>query len=207
MTKGTLPDRFDVVIGGKPQGPFSLDELRRMDLSPTDFVKPSGYPEFKEVREFAELSGLLNIAYQTTRPQYFATLDVRLLATAIDYFIAGCVYAALAAIYLAGTSNAKESIPALLIGLAIVPVTKFILSTAMEGSKKQASIGKMLIGIKVTDEQGRPIGYGKALGRNAAKLVGIATLGIGFLTGFFDRRQQCLHDKIAGTLVIKDRLI
>lgn len=203
----TLPDRFDVVIRGKPEGPFSLDELRHMGLGPTDFVKPSGYPEFKEVREIAELSSLLNIAYQTTRPQYFATLDVRLLATAIDYFIACCVYAALAAIYLAGASNAKESIPTLLVGLVIVPITKFILCVATEGSKKQASVGKMLIGIKVTDEQGRPIGYGRALGRNMAKLVGVATLGIGFLTGFFDRRQQCLHDKMAGTLVIKDRLI
>ncbi len=202
-----LPDRYNVVIRGKPEGPFSLDELRGMNLLPTDFVKPAGQPEFKELREIAELSNLLNIPYQTTRPQYFATLDMRLLATAMDYFIAFCIYAVLAAIYLGGTSNAKESVPTLLIGLVIVPCTKFILCVASEGSKKQASIGKMLIGVKVTDEQGRPIGYGKALGRNLAKLVGIATLGIGFFTGFFDRRQQCLHDKIAGTLVIKDRLI
>lgn len=204
---GAAPNRYDVVIKGKPEGPFSLDELRNMNLRPTDFVKPSGYPEFKELQEIPELSSLLNVAYQTTRPQYFATLDVRLLATAIDYFIAGCIYAALAAIYIAGVSNTKESIPTLLIGLAIVPFTKFILCVITEGSKKQASIGKMLIGVKVTDEQGKPIGYGKALGRNLAKLVGIATLGVGFLIGFFDRRQQCLHDKIAGTLVVKDRLI
>src|SRR3546814_9839397 len=76
--------------------------------------------------------------------------------------------------------NATEIIPAMLVGLFTVPLTKFIVCVATEGSKKQASIGKMLIGVKVTDEQGRPIGYGKAFGRNIAKLVGIATLGIGF---------------------------
>lgn len=202
-----LPDRFDVVIRGKPEGPFSLDELRSMNLKPTDFVKPEGQPEFKELREIAGLSSLLNIRYQATGPQYFATLDMRLLATAIDYFVAVCVYAVLAAIYLAGTADATNSLPALLVGLVIVPLTKFIVSVITEGSKKQASIGKMLIGVKVTDQQGLPIGYGTALIRNLAKLVGVATLGIGFLSGFFNRRQQCLHDKIAHTLVIKDRLI
>ncbi|MBK1438738.1 RDD family protein [Parapedobacter sp. ISTM3] len=203
----TLSGQYEVVIHGKPQGPFTLDELRGMNLRPTDFVKPAGHPEFKELREFAELSKLLGVKHQTTQPQYFASLDMRLLSTAIDYFIAFCIYAVLAAIYLGGTANAKESVPTLLVGLILVPVFKFVLCVITEGSQKHASIGKMLIGIKVTDEQGRPIGYGKALLRNLAKIVGVVTLGIGFFTGFLDRRQQCLHDKIAGTLVIKDRLI
>lgn len=202
-----LPDRYEVVVKGKPKGPFTLDELRGMNLSPTDFVKPLGQPEFKELRELAGLSTLLNVRYETTPPQYFASLDTRLLSTAIDYFIAFVIYAALVAVYLGGTTDAKESIPTLLAGLVLVPVFKFILCVAAEGSKKQASMGKMLIGVKVTDEQGKPIGYGKAFLRNIAKLIGVITIGIGFLTGFFDRRQQCLHDKIAGTLVIKDRLI
>lgn len=203
----TTPERYEVVVQGKPQGPFTLDELRSMNLRPTDFVKPVGYAEFKELREIEDLSRLLNIRHQSTQPQYFASLDMRLLAVAIDYFISFCIYAALAAVYLAGSNDTRESLPALIAGLVLVPLFKFILSVATEGSRKQASIGKMLIGIKVTDEEGRPIRYGKALLRNSAKLVGILTLGIGFFIGFFNRRQQCLHDKIAGTLVIKDRLI
>lgn len=202
-----FPDRYEVVIQGKPQGPFTLNELRHMDLQPTDFVKPAGYPEFKELREIAELSKLLDVQPQTTRPQYFASLDMRLLSTAIDYFIAFCLYAIIAAVYLGGAINAQESIPTLLTGLILVPIFKFIGCVITEGSKKQASIGKMLIGVKVTDEQGRPIGYGRAFLRNIAKLIGVITIGMVFLSGFFDRRQQCLHDKIARTLVIKDRLI
>ncbi|MGK6351867.1 RDD family protein [Parapedobacter sp. DT-150] len=203
----TLPERYEVVIQGKPQGPYTLDELRSMKLRSTDFVKPQGYPEFKELREIAQLSELLHVKHQVAEPQYFASLDMRLLSTAIDYFIAFCIYAVLAAIYLSGTANAQASIPTILGGLILVPIFKFILCVIAEGSKKHASIGKMLIGVRVTDEQGRPIGYGKALLRNLAKLVGVLTLGIGFFSGFLDRRQQCLHDKIAGTLVIKDRLI
>lgn len=203
----TLPDRYEVVVQGKPQGPFTLDELRGMNLRPSDFVKPAGDPEFKELREITGLSTLLNVKHEITPPQYFASLDMRLLSTAIDYFIAFCVYAVLAAVYLGGTTDNQESTQTLLIGLVFVPIFKFILCVLAEGSKKHASIGKMLIGVKVTDEQGKPIGYGKAFLRNIGKLIGVLTLGIGFFTGFFDRRQQCLHDKIAGTLVIKDRLI
>jgi len=202
-----LSDQYEVVIRGKPQGPFSLEELRTMNLQPTDFVKPLGSPEFKELREIATLSKELNITHESTVPQYFASLDTRLLATAIDYFFAFCGYAVVAAIYLAGSINTQARIPTLLLGTILIPIVKFIACVILEGSRRQASIGKMLIGVKVTDEKGLPIGYGRALARNVAKLIGVATLGIGFLSGFFNRKQQCLHDKIAGTLVIKDRLI
>ena len=199
--------QYEVVIQGKPQGPFSLEALREMNLCPTDFVKPLGSPEFKELREIAALSKALNIVHQTTLPQYFASLDMRLLATAIDYFFALCGYAVVAAIYLAGAPTTANRIPTLLLGMVLIPLFKFTACVILEGSRKQASIGKLLIGVKVTDEQGKPISYGRAFARNVAKIAGLITLGVEFLSGFFNRRQQCLHDKIAGTLVIKDRLI
>lgn len=199
--------QYFVVVDGKPAGPFSFQEIESMQLKPTDFIKPEGEKDYKEVREFQTLSQALNITHQATLPQYFATLDLRLLALGIDYFVALCVYALVALLYVAGTAATEDRIATLLLGLAVIPVIKFIFSVGFEGSKRQATIGKILVGVKVTDTRGRPIGYGIALVRNSAKLVGVLTLGIGFLSGFFDRKQQCLHDKIAHTWVVKDRLI
>lgn len=199
--------RYYVVIDGKPSGPFAFEDVKAMKLRPTDFIKPEGASDYKEVREFPELSLALHVKHEATLPQYFATLDVRLLALGIDYFVAVCVYAMIALIYVAGTTATEERLTTLLMGLAIIPAIIFVFSVCFEGSKRQATIGKLLVGIKVTTTRGEPIGYGVALVRNIAKLVGVATLGIGFLSGFFDRKQQCLHDKIAQTWVVKDRLI
>jgi uncharacterized RDD family membrane protein YckC len=51
------------------------------------------------------------------------------------------------------------------------------------------------------------ISFGQSLVRNLAKILSMATLGIGYVSGFFNKKQQCLHDTIAGTLVVKGRLL
>jgi uncharacterized RDD family membrane protein YckC len=61
--------------------------------------------------------------------------------------------------------------------------------------------------IRVTDLDGGQIGYGKSLGRNLSKILSLAPFLIGYLYSFLNRKQQCFHDIIAGTLVVKDRLI
>jgi uncharacterized RDD family membrane protein YckC len=77
----------------------------------------------------------------------------------------------------------------------------------MESSVRQGTWGKVLMGLKVSDEKGNPITFNRSLVRNLSKILSTAMLGLGYLMGFFDKRQQCLHDRIAGTVVIKDRLI
>lgn len=200
--------QYFVVVDGRPQGPYSLEALRGLGLKATDFVRADGMPEFKELREIPQLSALLGLRYERTLPQYFATLDVRLLAWGIDTFIAVFIYMLFVVIYLVGMdSGVQAQIPTIIIGFGSVPVLKFIFSSLMEGSALQASPGKLVIGIRVTDTKGAPLGYPQAFLRNFSKIIGVLTLGIGFLSGFLDRKQQCLHDKIAGTLVIKSRLI
>jgi uncharacterized RDD family membrane protein YckC len=73
----------------------------------------------------------------------------------------------------------------------------------MESSTKQATLGKMALGITVTDLEGRRIGFGKATGRYFAKILSFLTIGIGFLMVAFTARKQGLHDILAGTLVVK----
>jgi uncharacterized RDD family membrane protein YckC len=73
----------------------------------------------------------------------------------------------------------------------------------MESSARQATLGKMALGIVVTDLEGRRIGFGKATGRYFAKILSALILGIGFLMVAFTQRKQGLHDILAGTLVVK----
>ena len=92
-------------------------------------------------------------------------------------------------------------------GLPLIPFAKFIYGSLAEASEKQGTIGKRLLNIKVTDMEGGRISLANSFGRNSAKFFSIITLFIGYLYSFLNRKQQCLHDLIANTLVIKDRLI
>jgi uncharacterized RDD family membrane protein YckC len=72
----------------------------------------------------------------------------------------------------------------------------------MESSKYQATIGKLALGMKVTDVRQQPIDFSKALLRNLSKYLSALILWIGYIMIIFDDRKQGLHDKIADTLVM-----
>jgi uncharacterized RDD family membrane protein YckC len=73
----------------------------------------------------------------------------------------------------------------------------------MESSARQATVGKMALGIKVTDMEGQRITFGRATGRYFAKILSGLILGIGFLMAAFTQKKQALHDILASTLVLK----
>jgi uncharacterized RDD family membrane protein YckC len=73
----------------------------------------------------------------------------------------------------------------------------------MESSKYQGTLGKIMLGIRVSDLNGNAVALPKALLRNLGKYISGLILGIGFLMIIFDDRKQALHDKIADTLVVK----
>ena len=73
----------------------------------------------------------------------------------------------------------------------------------MESSPKQGTLGKMAIGLKVTDLSGNRISFGRATGRYFGRILSGLILDIGFLMIVFTAKKQGLHDIIAGTLVVK----
>jgi|SRR5687768_6405533 len=73
----------------------------------------------------------------------------------------------------------------------------------LESEFKQATLGKMALGIKVTDLNGNSVSFGRASIRFWGKFISGILLGIGYLMMFSSRRKQTLHDQIAKCLVIK----
>lgn len=74
-----------------------------------------------------------------------------------------------------------------------------------ESSAWQGTLGKLALGIRVTDLQGRRISFSRALGRYFAKILSAIILGIGFLMVAWTQRKQGLHDMICDTLVLNGR--
>jgi len=81
-------------------------------------------------------------------------------------------------------------------------IVSWIYYAAFESSPLQATIGKLALGMRVTDLEGRRINFGRATGRHFAKIISGIILGIGFLMIAWDKRKQGLHDQYANTLVI-----
>ena len=197
---------YFLVINGKPAGPFDIDQLKNMRLKPDDFLKTAAMSDYKEAHEIAELRSLFNFQQRITTPQYFAGLDQRLTAALLDLLMVSGIYIipAFVAVMLIDDHEVRMAIALSL--LVLIPLTNFIYHVVREGSARQATYGKQILRIKVSDIEGGPIGLGQAFGRNLAKIFSVLTLGVGLLVSFFNRKQQCLHDIIAGTLVVKERL-
>lgn len=94
-----------------------------------------------------------------------------------------------------GPENSLVTLLSILVG--------WFYSAFMESGTSQATIGKMALGIKVTDMNGSRISFGRATGRHFSKIVSAIILLIGYLMMLWDDKNQTLHDKMAETFVVK----
>jgi uncharacterized RDD family membrane protein YckC len=83
-------------------------------------------------------------------------------------------------------------------------IINWLYFTLMESSTKQATLGKMALGIVVVDDQGNRISFARANGRYWSKILSAMFLCIGYIMAGFTAKKQALHDLIASTLVVEE---
>ena len=201
-----MDEPYFVVINGKPDGPYICSELKALGIKPGDFLKTRLMDDYKEAHEIAEIRTLLGFGKQAFIPQYFGSFEQRLLAAALDWFFVSGTCIALV-FFICLFIDYKETRLMIALSLfALIPIVKFIYQVIMDSGAKQGSYGKQILKIRVGNLQGDRITLTKSIGRNFAKILSVGTFFLGYLCCFFNKKQQCLHDMVSGTLVVKDRL-
>ena len=99
---------------------------------------------------------------------------------------------------------AMFSVVGLFVGISLV--VNWLYEALMISSSKQATVGKMVFGLIVTDTNGARLSFLHATGRHFAKFLSNMTLLIGYIMAAFTERHQALHDFVAGTYVLKGKL-
>lgn len=87
----------------------------------------------------------------------------------------------------------------------IMLVASWVYFAGLESSAWQATVGKKMLGMKVTDTSGERIDFIKATIRYLSKFLSSFFLMIGFIMVAFTAKKQGLHDFIAGTTVENNR--
>jgi uncharacterized RDD family membrane protein YckC len=88
------------------------------------------------------------------------------------------------------------------LGTSVGIIFTWLYYALMESSSYQGTVGKMVLGIKVTDLNGNRIGFGRATGRHFGKIISGLILCVGYIMVAFTQKRQGLHDIMAGCLVV-----
>ncbi len=152
------------------------------------------------------------------KPVEYAGFWLRFVAYLIDYCvlmvpgtiiggIAGLIIGLSAAAHGPAAMNTSEMTGTMvLLYCIIIPITlviNWLYYALMESSATQGTLGKMALGLKVTDLDGNRISFSRASGRFFAKIISVLILLIGYIMAGTTEKKQALHDTLASCLVVK----
>jgi uncharacterized RDD family membrane protein YckC len=194
----------------EPQGASPLNSMSPPPIAPLPTGAPAPTAQIPPVAPPQYLA----YGHQTTRPQTgYAGFWLRFVAYIIDAIILGVVGLFTlfplfkANIHAFSSGNIWELYTSPSRPLFAMRMLALMLSwvyyASLESSAWQATLGKKVLGLKVTDLAGNRITFGRASGRFFGKILSGMILGIGFLMAGFTERKQALHDILAGCLVLR----
>ena len=159
------------------------------------------------------------VAYAAVPASRYAGFWLRFLAHLIDHVILGIVAAPLFFILVLpvivrvakDAERNQEPSPELIIAIVssvfiyivLAFVGQWLYEALLTSSSWQGTVGKRVLQLRVTDELGNRIGFGRATGRFFAKILSSMFFCIGFIMVGLTDRKRGLHDMLAGTLVMR----
>lgn len=121
---------------------------------------------------------------------------VALLADSAIVFLVSALVLMGAAMALGPEGLAPIGLGVTLLGLLYWPV--------MHASRRQATFGKAIVGLRVTRFDGRRISILRSVWREIAKIFSGAVLMLGYIMAAFTPRKQGLHDLMSATYVVRE---
>lgn len=145
-----------------------------------------------------------------TAPVQYAGFWRRFGAALIDGIIIGIIFFPIFGIVLGLSVVTDGGLgwgEAAFVGSILGPlVFSWIYYAAMESSSRQATLGKMALGIVVTDANGNRVSFWRATGRFLSKVVLALFFYVAYIISciviVFTPKKQALHDMMADCLVV-----
>jgi uncharacterized RDD family membrane protein YckC len=144
---------------------------------------------------------------KTETSYVYAGFWLRVVASLVDmlamYIPLGFIF--VIAIVLTKLVAGKEYDPTIMLleSPIVIIVGTWLYFAVLESSPWQATLGKKLLGLYVTDLNGQRLTFSRAAGRTLAKYLSVMTAGIGYLLCGFTERKQASHDVVAKCLVLR----
>lgn len=214
-----MEKKYYLQNSSEKQGPFSIEDLRNMQINHNDLVWFSGLEDWKEAGSLLELSVLfpaeaaetsaINLSYSKEllqEPKYYLgsrikylpnnTLQLYTQNEIINYRYA----------------NFGERFGARLLDVLIIIIPTMCLPLVgnwlyfalQQSGENQQTIGQKALEIKVLSTDGEKVTFGQATGRFFGIFLNIFTFYIGYLLFFFSDKNQCLHDIVSSTIIVKE---
>jgi uncharacterized RDD family membrane protein YckC len=137
----------------------------------------------------------------------YAGFWIRFVAAILDGIVVTVIALVLGAVLamLVSVSGAVDQLEVILHIFSTLAsyVIQWLYEALLTSSARQATLGKMVLGLKVTGLDGQRISFARATGRHFAKYISAIILMIGYIMAAFTERKQALHDMIASTYVVK----
>ena len=150
--------------------------------------------------------------FSATAPRLiYAGFWLRAVAYMTDTILISVVLGLVASFYPSIFLKFPDASPPSLTALPQLTTFAFVLTTSVtwlyysifEASTWQATPGKRILRIYVTDLSGRRLTLARAAARNFGKIISGLTFLVGYLIAGFTEKKQALHDLLAGCLVLR----